>query len=116
MGVFNTYSDSEHYNRPISERFLRKVGFSKSNQWGAPSQWGKDTTFWEMYVMDKSGFRVIGNIIYFPDTFRGYTNIFGGKSNNKLLYSKGPHNYEGANANCEMDIQFVIDFIEQKDK
>ena len=114
MGVFNAYSDAKHYNRPISEKFLRKIGFAKSAQWGSPSQWGKDTAFWEMYIMDKSGLHVIGTIIYFPDTFRGYTTAFGKKSNNKVLYSANPYdNYKEADAVCEMDIRFVIDFIKQ---
>ena len=75
MGVFSTYDNVRGGNQKISERFLKKMGFKKSNQWGAPWNWGRDSEFWEL-IIAIDGRTTTASLIYFPPTFKAYVTPF----------------------------------------
>jgi hypothetical protein len=117
MGVFSTYDNVRGGNQKISERFLKQMGFEKSNQWGAPSKWGKDSEFWEKIITVKEGY-TDASLIYFPPTFRAWVTPFdmnGQTPANKMIgeinsTSTEIYDFTG-DALCKMDIYYGIDKI-----
>ena len=117
MGVFNTYDNVQRGNQKISERFLKQMGFKKSNQWGAPYKWGSETVFWEKIIKVEEGY-TDASLIYFPPTFRAWVTPFNSKGlspSNKMIgeinsTSTETYDFTGE-ALCKMDIQFGIDKI-----
>ena len=117
MGVFNTYGAVRGGNQKITENFLKKMGFKKSNQWGAPSTWGPNSEYWELTIM-LDGFASIAELIYFPPTFNAWVTSFnsnGMTPANKILAMISPDmssKYDfTASALCKMDIYYGIDRI-----
>ena len=116
MGVFDTYNSVRYGKQRISENYLKKMGFKKCCDWGAPHRWGPDTVFWEKIIVQEKDGVLCNNsatLWYFPDTFTGYVTQYGFKSSNKIL---GMINGIGTNkddhygdAVCKNDIQFTID-------
>lgn len=115
MGVFDTYNSVRGGNQKISERFLRKMGFKKSKQWGAPSKWGEDSEFWEKIIIVERG---SASLIYFPPTFCAWVtqfNMNGQTSANKMIGEINntlteAYDFTG-DALCKMDIYYGIDKI-----
>jgi len=120
MGVFSTYNDIKYGNQRISENFLKKMGFKKSNQWGAPFRWGPGTVFWEKVLILEDENCLLphsATVWYFPGTFTGYVTPFAGESANKVVAiingnSSTADDYNG-DALCKNDIQFVLDLMNQ---
>lgn len=69
MGLFNV-SD------PITEEILIGDGWIKSNQWGAPAEWGPKSEHFMKYIhiKVKNTSHTI-EMIFFPETFDVYTNL-----------------------------------------
>lgn len=117
MGIFGTYDNVRRGNQKISERFLRKMGFKKSNQWGSPSKWGSDSEFWEKIINVEEG-HTDASLIYFPPTFRAWVTPFNSKGlspSNKMIgeinsTSTETYDFTG-DALCKMDIYYGIDRI-----
>ena len=117
MGIFDTYSQIKSGKQRISVNFLKKMGFTKSNQWGTPYKWGPETEFWEKIIKVKEGY-TDASLIYFPPTFRGYVTPFnsnGLSPANKIIgeinsYATGSYDFTGE-ALCKMDIYYGIDRI-----
>ena len=119
MGIFSVQNQIKRGDTPISEYFLKKQGFKKRKNWGAPSHWGRGAIFWEKIIAKyESGDPLpmgFVTIWYFPPTFTGYVSSFHGKSPNKILcLTTGdiPFNTEySGDALCKNDIYFAIDRI-----
>ena len=115
MGVFDTYNSVRYGKQRISENYLKKMGFKKCCDWGAPHRWGPGTVFWEKYIIqEKDGVlqNYTATLWYFPETFTGYVSSFGNKSANKIIAMINGNtkndDYNG-DALCKNDIQFTID-------
>ena len=121
MGIFNSYNDHKHGNQRISANYLKKLGFKKSNQWGAPVYWGINTEFWEKIIIQENEYGLYphsATIWYFPETFTGYVTAFAGEGANKVIAMVNgtlstTNDYSGS-ALCKNDIQFAIDLMNQK--
>lgn len=117
MGIFSIQNQIKRGNQRISENFLKKMGFKKSNQWGAPSKWGKDSEFWEKIIKVEEGY-TDASLIYFPPTFRAWVTPFelnGQTAANKMIgeinsTSTETYDFTG-DALCKMDIYYGIDKI-----
>lgn len=116
MSIFDAQNQVKHGNQKISENFLKKMGFKKSNQWGVPYSWGPDTVFWEKIINVEGGY-TDASLIYFPSTFKGYVTDFNSKGkepSNKLLAQINTddtrYDFNGE-ANCKNDLYFGIDKI-----
>ena len=122
MSIFSVQNQVKRGNQRISETFLKKLGFKKSNQWGAPFSWGPGTVFWEKFVTqyDEDGHQLAhaADIIYFPSTFTGYVTGFGEDASNKIMCWLEGTTYSGddykGSALCKNDIQFVLDYANHK--
>jgi hypothetical protein len=115
MGVFTTYNNVKRGNQRISERYLKKMGFSKCSNWGSPFHWGPGTVFWEKYIIQEKDGELqnySATLWYFPETFTGYVTSFGNKAANKIVAmingNTKADDYNG-DALCKNDIQFAID-------
>ena len=117
MGVFDTCSQIKSGKQRISVNFLKQMGFKKSNQWGAPSKWGRDSEFWEKIITVEEG-HTDASLIYFPPTFCAWVtpfNMNGQTSANKMIgeincTSTEIYDFTG-DALCKMDIYYGIDRI-----
>ena len=117
MGIFSAQNQIKRGNQRISENFLKKMGFKKSNQWGSPSKWGKDSEFWEKIIKVDEGY-TDASLIYFPPTFCAWVtpfNMKGQTSANKMIgeincTSTEKYDFTG-DALCKMDIYYGIDRI-----
>ncbi len=117
MGLFDTYSTVRRGNQKISERFLKQMGFKKSNQWGAPYKWGCDSEFWEKIIKVEEGY-TDASLIYFPPTFCAWVTPFNSNGQtpaNKMIgeincTSTETYDFTG-DALCKMDIYYGIDKI-----
>jgi hypothetical protein len=122
MSIFGVQNQVKRGNQRISERYLRKMGFKKSMQWGNPHHWGPGTVYWEKFVTqyDENGHQLEheADIIYFPSTFTGYVTDFGEGASNKILCMIEGTTYSGddyhGSALCKNDIQFVLDYANHK--
>lgn len=69
MGLFNI--DSQ-----LTDEILIGDGWTKSNQWGAPMNWGPKSEHFIKYInMKVNNVRHTIEIIFFPETFDTYTNL-----------------------------------------
>lgn len=120
MGIFDTEKQIKRGHQRISENYLKKMGFRKNKQWGAPWKWGKETEHWEKYFVDETG-SLTAEMIYFPPTFEGYVTQFNmyGKSPASKYVVDIPKNPDGridrydleGDANCKFDIQIALDAV-----
>ena len=117
MSIFGVQNQIKRGNQRISETFLKKLGFKKSNQWGNPHHWGPGTEFWEK-IIEVDGFTNTAALIYFPSTFCAWVtpfNLNGQTSANKMMgeindTSATTYDFTG-DALCKMDIYYGIDKI-----
>ena len=120
MGIFDTYSNAKYGRQRISERFLRKMGFKKHDNWGSPGRWNHPgSVFWEKPVIEEDELykRCVATIWYFPPEFTGYVTHFGLKgepSHDKVLVLMDYGDDYMGDALCKNDIQYTIDLVNEK--